>query len=148
MDVPDRHIRRNVISAVGNKGDCHFMTYKGMLDATMFILFMEGLLTDTKGKIYIIVDRLSAHDCEKVWDWIDEHGERIDMFLLPPRSPELNPDEYLNNDLKGAIGAEGLPESQGELRSRIEWFMSKLRQLPERVRNYFQHPYVQYAAGD
>lgn len=54
----------------------------------------------------------------------------------------------LNNDLKGAIGAEGLPESQGELRSRIEWFMSKLLQLPERVRSYFQHPYVQYAAGD
>ncbi len=56
--------------------------------------------------------------------------------------------QYLNNDLKGAIGAEGLPGSQEELRSRIKWFMSQLLQLPERVWNYFQHPYVQYAAGD
>ena len=67
---------------------------------------------------------------------------------LPKYAPERNADEYLNNDLKGAINAEGLPGSQGELRSRIERFMGKLLHLPEHVRNYFRHPCVQYAAGD
>ena len=147
MDVPDRHIRRNVISAVGNKGDCHFMTYKGMLDAAMFILFLEGLLTDTKGKIYVIVDRLSAHDCEKVWDWIDEHSDRIDMFLLPPRSPELNPDEYLNNDLKANVHKGSLPNNEEELEDRIHSFLLKLLTLPEHVMSYFQQYCVQYAAA-
>jgi hypothetical protein len=70
------------------------------------------------------------------------------LFWLPKYAPERNAEEYLNNDLKGAIGAEGLPESQGELRSRIEWFMGKLLQLPEHVRSYFRHPCVQYAASD
>ena len=67
---------------------------------------------------------------------------------LPKYAPELNAEEYLNNDLKGAINAAGLPGSRGELRSRIEWFMSRLLHLPQHVRSYFRHPCVQYAAGD
>jgi transposase len=147
MEVPHRHIRRNVISAVGNNGECHFMTYTGMLDATLFILFLEGLLLETGKKIYLITDRLSAHDCEKVWDWIDQHADRIDMFLLPSHSPELNPDEYLNNDLKGNVHRAGLPNNADDLAARIHAFLLKLLDLPEHVRNYFQHPCVQYAAG-
>jgi len=67
MEVPGSHIRRNVISAVGNHGEMHFMTYSGMLDAALFILFLEGLLTETTRKVYLVTDRLSAHDCEAVW---------------------------------------------------------------------------------
>jgi hypothetical protein len=61
--------------------------------------------------------------------------------------PELNADEYLNNDLKGQINDRGLPNSQGELRSRIQGFMRQLLHLPEHVKSYFRHPCVQYAAG-
>ena len=64
-------------------------------------------------------------------DWVAEHGDRIELFWLPRYAPELNAEEYLNNDLKGAINAEGLPGSKEELRSRIEWFMSQLLHLPE-----------------
>jgi transposase len=147
MDVPHSHIRRNVISAVSNTGECHFMTYTGMMDADLFILFLEGLLTETTKKIYLITDRLSAHDCAKVWDWVDQHSDRIDVFFLPRRSPELNPDEYLNNDLKGNVHTASLPKHEGELADRIHAFLLKLLQLPEHVMSYFRHPCVQYAAG-
>ena len=59
----------------------------------------------------------------------------------------MNPDEYLNNDLKGGVNAAGLPASKKDLRSRIQQFMRRLLHLPEHVRNYFQHPCVQYAAA-
>jgi transposase len=147
MDVPQSHIRRSVISAVGNHGECHFMTYSGTLDAALFIVFLEGLLTETTKKIYLITDRLSAHDCEEVWDWVEEHSDRIAMFLLPRRSPELNPDEYLNNDLKGNVHSAGLPNNKDELADRIHAFLLKLLQLPGHVMSYFQHPCVQYAAA-
>lgn len=147
MEVPKSHIRRNVISAVGNGGECHFMTYTGGMDATLFILFLEGLLTETPKKIYLITDRLSAHDAVKVWEWVIEHFDRIDLFLLPRRSPELNPDEYLNNDLKGNVHRAGLPNNEDELADRIHAFLLKLLELPGRVMGYFQHPSVQYAAG-
>jgi transposase len=147
MEVPHSHIRRSVISAVGNHGECHFMTYSGTLNAALFILFLEGLLTETTRKIYLITDRLSAHDCEDVWDWVDQHADRIALFLLPRRSPELNPDEYLNNDLKSNVHRAGLPNNQEELADRIHAFLLKLLQLPAHVMSYFRHSCVQYAAA-
>ncbi len=74
------------------------------------------------------------------------HQERIEVFYLPRYSPELNPDEYLNNDLKGQVNATGLPHDKVEVRSHIQEFMRRLLHLPEHVMNYFQHPSVQYAA--
>lgn len=147
LEVPDSHIRRNVISTVSNTGEFHFMTYTGTMDAVLFILFLEGLLSETSKKIYLITDRLSAHDCEKVWDWVDEHCDRIELYFLPRRAPELNPDEYLNNDLKGNVHRAGLPKDKGELAERIHAFLLKLLELPDHVRSYFRHPCAQYAAG-
>ena len=46
------------------------------------------------------------------------------------------------------VNAAGLPHNKEELTSHINAFMEKLMQLPERVRNYFQHPCMQYAAAD
>ncbi len=69
------------------------------------------------------------------------------MFLLPSHSPELNPDEYLNNDLKGNVHRAGLPDDEDDLASRIHGYLLKLLELPGHVRRYFQHPCAQYAAG-
>lgn len=147
MEVPHSHIRRNVISTVSNSGEFHFMTYEGNMDGAQFILFLEVLLSETTGKNFVIADRHSGHDCEQVWDWVDAHGDRIDLFLMPPRVPELNPDEYFNNDLKGNVHAEGLPNDKSELADRIHAFLFKILDLPGRVMSYFQHPAVQYAAA-
>jgi transposase len=147
MEAPQGHMRRNVISTVNNSGKCHFMTYEGTMDGTLFVLFLEVLLSETTGKIFVMADRHSGHDCQQVWDWIDEHGDRIDLFLMPRRAPELNPDEYLNNDLKGNVHNAGLPNNKSELADRIHAFLLKLRDLPNRVMSYFQHPAVQYAAA-
>ena len=71
----------------------------------------------------------------------------MEIVALPRDTPERNPDEYLNNDMKEEINATGLPDNKEELRSRMLGFMIKLVHLPQHVRNYFQHPCVQYAAG-
>jgi DDE superfamily endonuclease len=78
---------------------------------------------------------------------VAEHRHRLEVFYLPRYAPELNPDEYLNNDLKGQVNEAGLPHSKGEVRSRIQGFMRRLLHLPERVMNYFCHPSVQDAAA-
>jgi transposase len=147
IEVPDPHIRMNQISTITNEGAVHFLTYKETMTAALFITSLEGLLRETTRKVFLIVDRLRAHEAKAVEDWVAERSDRIEWFFLPRYAPELNADEYLNNDLKGSINADGLPGNKEELRSRMERFMSKLRHLPEHVRNYFRHPCVQYAAG-
>jgi transposase len=130
IEVPDPHIRMNQISTVTNEGAVHFMTYKETMTAALFITFLEGLLRETTRKVFLIVDRLPAHEAKAVEDWVAGHGDRIELFFLPRYAPELNADEYLNNDLKGSIHASGLPGSKEDLRSRMERFMGQLQCLP------------------
>jgi transposase len=147
LEVPDKHIRMNQIAAISNEGDVHFMTYARTMNAALFLVFLEQLLRETSQKIFLIGDRLKAHMDTTVEEWVAAHQDRIELFYLPPYAPERNPEEYLNNDLKGTVNATGLPHNQEELRSHLEAFMSKLLYWPEKVRSYFQHPCVQYAAG-
>jgi len=147
MDVPARHVRINQISTVTNKGHVRFMTYTGTMTAALFVVFLERLLRSTTGKVFLIVDRLRAHMTPAVQEWVAAHRERIEVFYLPRYAPERNPDEYLNNDLKGQVNEAGLPHDRGEVRSRIQGFMRRLLHLPEHVMSYFCHPSVQYAAA-
>jgi transposase len=148
MEVPGPHIRTNVLATVTNAGEMQFMTYERTLNAALFVEFLKQLLRTTQKKIILIVDRLRAHDAALVWDWLEAHKERIEMHLLPRRAPELNPEEYLNNDLKGNVHKERLPDTKSELRAQVEAFLSNLANLPEHVMAYFQHPCVQYAAAN
>jgi transposase len=147
MDVPDRHIRANQISTITNAGKVRFMTYTETMTAALFLVFLGRLLRSTTGKVFLILDRLRAHQTPEVAAWLAAHQERIEVFDLPRYAPELNADEYLNNDLKGQVNAAGLPHNKGEVRSRIQAFMRQLLHLPQHVMNYFQHPSVQYAAA-
>jgi transposase len=147
MDVPDRHLRANQISTITNEGKVRFMTYTGTMTAALFLVFLGRLLRSTTGKVFLIVDRLRAHLTPEVMAWVAAHRDRLEVFYLPRYAPELNADEYLNNDLKGNVHAIGLPHNQGEVRSRIQAFMRQLLHLPEHVMSYFQHPSVQYAAA-
>jgi transposase len=147
MDVPDRHLRVNQISTITNTGKVRFMTYTETMTAALFLVFLGRLLRSTPGKVFLIVDRLRAHETAAVAEWVAAHRDRLEVFYLPRYAPELNADEYLNNDLKGSVNAAGLPEDKAEVRSRIQQFMRKLLHLPEHVMSYFQHPSVQYAAA-
>jgi len=147
MDVPDRHLRANQISTITNEGKVRFMTYTRTMTAALFLVFLGRLLRSTTGKVFLIVDRLRAHMTPEVTAWVATHRDRIEVFYLPRYAPELNADEYLNNDLKGSVNAAGLPHNKGEVRSRIQQFMRQLLHLPEHIMSYFEHPSVQYAAA-
>ena len=112
IEVPDPHIRMNLISTISNEGSVHFMTYKETMRAALFITFLERMLSETTRKIFLIVDRLRAHEAKKVEAWAAEHRDRIELFFLPRYAPERNADKYLNNNMKGSINATGLPGSQ------------------------------------
>lgn len=147
MAVPDRHIRANQISTITDEGKVRFMTYTGTMTAALFLVFLGRLLRSTTGKVFLIVDRLRAHTTPEVAEWLAAHRDRIEVFYLPRYAPELNPDEYLNNDLKGEVNEAGLPHNKQEVRSRIQAFMRELLHLPGHVMNHFRHPSVRYAAA-
>jgi transposase len=147
MEVPRPHLRVNMISAISNEGLLRFMTYRGNMNGALFLVFLGRLGRGATRKIYLIADRLRAHDTEEVRRWAAAHKDRIELVPLPKSSPELNADEYLNNDLKGNVKAVGLPHDKEELRSLVQAFMRRLLHLPEHVMGYFLHPSIAYAAA-
>jgi transposase len=146
METPPPHIRVNQIAAISNEGAVRFMTYKGSLTAVVFLLFLSKLIAGASRKILLIADQLQAHKTPEVLQWLHAHQDRIEVFYLPTYAPELNPVEYLNNDLKGAVNKAGLPDNRGILHTRIVTFMDQLANVPKHVISYFLHPWVQYAA--
>lgn len=84
------------------------MIYQDNMNAKTFIRFLERLIKNVGHKIFLIHDNLRVHHSKLVKKWLEEHKDHIELFFLPSDSPELNPDEYLNCDLKAGVHS-GVP---------------------------------------
>lgn len=136
----------NMISTITNQGKVRFMLYKETMTAPVFIKFLSRLVKDAKSKIFLILDNHRVHHSKDVKAWLEKHREQIELFYLPSYSPELNPDEYLNGNLKQKVRS-GIPaRSQKDLIKKTRSFMKTLQRRPHHVRGYFQHPKAAYAA--
>jgi transposase len=147
VEVAAHPCQMNVVSTITNEGKVRFMTYRSTMTATVFIVFLTRLLQGTHKKIFLIADRLPVHTSAAVEQWLQGREDRIQMFYLPPRAPERNPDEYLNNDIHHGVNAANLPNNQSELRANIQRFLQSLAKLPEHVASYFKNSFISYAAA-
>lgn len=138
--------RVNLISTVTNQGKVRFMVYNSKMNSQTMIKFMERLIEDADKKVFLIVDNLRVHHSYIVQDWLKEHENEIELFFLPSYSPELNPDEYLNCDLKEGVHSGVPARTKKELTQKAISHLRKLQKLPGRVIKYFKHPRIAYAA--
>lgn len=136
----------NLISSVTNQGKVRFMTYRETMHADVLIRFMARLIKDTGRKIFLVLDNLRVHHSKKVKSWLADHQHQIEVFYLPSYSPELNPDEYLNCDLKAGVHSGPPARSKDDLKRKTIGHLRRVQKMPERVRSYFRHPKIAYAA--
>ena len=136
----------SMISAITNQGKVRFMMYQDAMNSELLIKFMTRLIKDAGRKVFLILDNLRVHHGKNVKQWLGEHKEQIEVFYLPSYSPELNPDEYLNRNLKTKVHS-GIPiRNWKDLEMKTRSFMRTLMKRPAHVRSYFKHPKVDYAA--
>lgn len=136
----------NMISSLTNQGKVQFMIYSENMNSDRFILFLKHLIKNSPKKIFLILDNLRVHHSNVVKNWVRENQEKIELFFLPAYSPEKNPDEYLNCDLKQGLSNKPAPKNQEKLKENLENHMQMLVQNPERIQKYFNHKDIQYAA--
>jgi transposase len=135
-----------LISTVTNQGQMRFMVYRNAMNAAVMKKFLQRLVKDAGRKVFLIVDNLKVHHSKPVKEWLAVHQEQIEVFYLPAYCPELNPDEYLNNDLKsGVYGAEAV-RTRPQLTKKAVSHLRSLQKQPQRVQKFFKHPKVAYAA--
>ena len=116
-------------------------------DAATLIRFLQRLIRDAKRKVLLILDRLRVHWAARDRDWLTAHRAKIEVFYLPAYSPELNPEEGLNADLKQVVTRQAPARSKQQLKRATVRHMRRLSKLPARVRSYFSHKPVRYAAS-
>jgi len=115
-----KRISLNMISTVTNQGKVRFMTYNGTMNAQRFIIFLKRLIKGANKKIYLILDNLKVHHSKLVKQWVEKNTNRIELFYFPSYSPEINPDEYLNNDLKSGIGLKQSSKNEKQMKSNVK----------------------------
>ncbi len=142
---PAQRFSVSMISSLTNKGQLRFMIYEGGLKVDIFLTFLRRLIKDAKRKVFLIVDNLRVHHAKKVQRWATKHKKKIELFFLPPYSPEHNPDEYVNQDIKQQLKKKPAPRSQEQLQDNLSSYMRSLQRKPKKVKKFFNHEKVQYA---
>lgn len=135
----------NMVSTVTNQGKVQFMIYTGSMNSERLIEFMQLLIKESSSKIFLILDNLRVHHSKPVKEWL-ENEENIEVFYLPSYSPDRNPDEYLNCDLKQGMSSKPSPKTQEILNQNVQNHMNMLKESPDRVVKYFDHKSIEYAA--
>lgn len=136
----------NMVSAISNKGHVEFMILDGTFNGGIFLEFLKRLIKHKQQKIFLIVDGHSAHKTKIVKAWLEKHAYKIELFFLPPYSPELNAQEYVNQDLKTNVIGKKRPINKAQMKNNVEEFMNKRKRDKGQVQKYFHATHVRYAA--
>ncbi|MFB7600689.1 transposase [Streptomyces sp. NPDC056160] len=92
----------------------------------------------------LIVDRHPAHRSKTVQAYLAGHADEIELHFLPSYSPELNPDEPVNADLKRSLPHTHRARDQAALAAETRRFFHRRQRQPHVVTGYFRAPHVRY----
>lgn len=136
----------NAMCAISNKGELYFTCYSGSFTGPVFLAYLERLVRHLGRKIHLIVDGHPVHRRVSVRDWLAEHLASIEMHFLPGYSPELNPVELLNGDIKRHV-AQANPANPAQLAAEARVHLRRRQNQPDVVKALFGKPEVRYAAS-
>ncbi|MFB7454768.1 IS630 family transposase [Streptomyces sp. NPDC056194] len=138
----------NAMSAISTRGRMHVMVFPETFDAKVMCRFLAQLIGHFDHKVHLIVDRHSAHRSKTVRTWLADHQAQIELHFLPAYSPELNPDELVNADLKRSLPKQHRARDQVELAAETHRFFRRRQRQPHIVRGYFGGPHVSYVLDE
>lgn len=143
-----QRFRCNLISAITNRGRLAFMVFGQEFTSRVLIKFLKRLIQHNRGRrVFFIVDEHPVHVSGRVRNWVRGHRDKIRLFFLPGYSPDLNPDELLNQDVKTNAVGRKRPHNKEEMVRNVRSYLWSTQKRPEKVKAYLQHPKVQYAAA-
>src|SRR5512143_3271179 len=124
-----------MLSAVSPRGRLRFMLSTEHVNEEILGDFLRRLLTGAERPIFLIVDNYKPHRSQRVKAFVAAQEGRLQLFYLPPYSPELNPDErgwsYIQHH---AVGKQ-IAQSKGELKRQVLSRLHSLQKWPGKVKN-------------
>jgi transposase len=133
-----------IVSAIGQRGQLSFQVHEGSMNAERFTEFLESLIHDFDTPIFLVVDGSSVHKANIVKEYVASTQGRLELFFLPPYYPELNPDEWVNKNVKHDRIAKAVPLTRDELKAVAIEALKRLKKCPGIVRGLFGDPKLAY----
>jgi|SRR5208283_2843986 len=136
-------------SAISNRGRLVVMIFRQSFTASVFLNFLRRLVRSrrkTKRKVYLIADGQPVHKSRAVTGWLEKRADHLRIFWLPADSPERNPDEWLNQEVKTNALGRVRPANLHQRMDFVGCYLRIRQGSPKRVKRYFHERHVQYAA--
>lgn len=138
--------RLNLLSAVNRRGRMRFMIEKGGLNAGVICRFLDRLMAGSTKVAFLILDGHPMHKSGKVAEKVKSYKGRLHLYLLPPYSPELNPDEGVWREVKShRLGRAGV-FSFADMKSGALRALHHLAHRPDKIQAFFRTQTTLYAA--
>lgn len=138
----------NMISTITNLGKLSFMIFHENFTSEVFLKFLKRLIKQssmsTFRKVFLIVDRHRAHRSKQVQEWLKNNEKAIRIFYLPSYCPELNPDEFLNQDVKTYLGKK-LVKNKAEMIKNLNSHLRMRQKQPNIIQNFIRGCHSKYA---
>ena len=135
----------NMLSAVSARGELRFMLVKGRVNGAVFAEFLRRLMHNAERSVFLVLDGHSIHRSRPVRDFVASQEGKLQLFFLPPYSPELNPDEQVWNYVKHHGVGRSFLRTAADLHRFASARLRSLQRLPWTVRMFFLTPDTQYA---
>ncbi len=135
-----------MISAINNLGNARFMLFEDMFTVEVFLKFLTKLTYKQDKKIYLILDNHKVHYAKKVQLWTEKRKHLIQLFFLPSYSPDLNPDELLNQTVKQKLRYTLQIRHQTQLKQTLHHCVHAIQKSPSTVLSFFQKSELAYIA--
>lgn len=136
----------SLISAITSKGHMRFMVIEGGVNSEVFIEFLKRLIFGAKKKIFLIVDRGPSHTSKKTAAFVESIKNKLELFFLPPYSPELNPDELVWNHLKNHTVGRSTVTDKYDFKKKVTRSMKSLQKNKSKIQSFFGKDSLRYAA--
>lgn len=141
-----QRFRCNLISAITNRGQLQFMVFKQRFTTAVFLKFLRRLLRQNPRKIFLVIDSHPVHVAGVTLRWFKAHRATLRVYFLPGYSPELNPDEYLNQDVKTNAVGRTRPLDRKEMIGNVRAYLRSTQASRSLVKRYFHAEPVRYAS--
>jgi transposase len=135
----------NMVAAVSTRGHMRFMVNQGTITATVLCDFLKRLMHNAQHPIFLIWDRHPTHKSKQIRECIESFAGKLEVYLLPSYSPELNPTEQVWRSVKSHGVGRKMVFGPNQLKTAVMACLRRLQKIHKFILAFFKDPYCQYA---
>jgi transposase len=145
IKVTGARFSTNMIAAISTRGHLRFMVHQGTVTASIICDFLKRLMHNAQNHVFLIWDGHPTHKSKKVRECIESFDGKLEVYLLPSYSPELNPTEQVWRSVKNhGVGRKSV-FGPDQLKFAVISCLRRLQKVPKIVLAFFKHPDCSYA---